>query len=272
MKSKLKEKKVYNGMILAEQPKKILDLKLEKPTKNWHGLEANEQKLLCYIMSRIRSLKHLDCKYYGCHEFLKDVPEWIVSQEGFFDLLVSTYEHITTGTVVRAKIDENDRYYNVYLPVFMNGEYNGQTHEFVVVVNDHIEKAFLRLKEKYDKYLLFYISKLQSKYSIRLLRMFINYNLVKHYSEYKLTVDLKQFKRDMIAHHYKNASEIKKNILDVAAREINEKTYYNVDYDLSGDKINFAVALGTPDYDEYLEKARQYYIEDGCLKHKDCSL
>ena len=154
----------------------------------------------------------------------------------------------------------------------MNGEYNGQTHEFVVVVNDHIEKAFLRLKEKYDKYLLFYISKLQSKYSIRLLRMFINYNLVKHYSEYKLTVDLKQFKRDMIAHHYKNASEIKKNILDVAAREINEKTYYNVDYDLSGDKINFAVALGTPDYDEYLEKTRQYYIEDGCLKHKDCSL
>ena len=105
--------------------------------------------------------------------------------------------------------------------------YSYSTSQVILSFDPVLKPYFLQLKENFTKYYLEDILNLNSFYAIRI------YELLKQYEKIKeRTIQINEFREILeIQNEYKKYNDFKKNVLEIAKREINNKTDLNIDYE-----------------------------------------
>ena len=92
-------------------------------------------------------------------------------------------------------------------------------------LDNDLKPYLLNLGRLFTQYLLYYILPMRSQYSIRL------YELLKSYSnKRKIEFNLEELKRLLSAENYSGYKYFKRNVLEIALREINDLTDLNISY------------------------------------------
>lgn len=187
-------------------------------TRASYNLTMEEQKLLCYVISKIKPTD-------------KEFERYTISAMDFAELCGIDKRHIYRDfkKMVESfeqkaqwiKIDDN----NIYFRVFSEAEYNESKGSITVVINSRLKKYLLNLQSNYTKYELWNILSLKSKYSIRLYELFRSYSYQK-----EKEFDVEQIKSLLCAEHYTLYANFKQRVLDKAIAEINEYTDLIVSY------------------------------------------
>ena len=159
-------------------------------TRASYNLTMEEQKLLCYVISKIKPTD-------------KEFERYTISAMDFAEL---------------CGIDKRHIYRDFKKMVESKGS-------ITVVINSGLKKYLLNLQSNYTKYELWNILSLKSKYSIRLYELFRSYSYQK-----EKEFDVEQIKSLLCAEHYTLYANFKQRVLDKAIAEINEYTDLIVSY------------------------------------------
>jgi plasmid replication initiation protein len=120
-------------------------------------------------------------------------------------------------------------------------------------IDNDLRPYLLHLKERFTQYELLYTLAMRSQYSVHI------YEILKSL-EYKHTnpvFDLEELKKQLMATHYKRFPDFKRNVLDIAVREINDVSDLSVSYQITREghkfsKIEFSIKP-KEDLDERME-------------------
>jgi len=95
-------------------------------------------------------------------------------------------------------------------------------------ISDMMKPYLLQLQEKFTQYTLYHVLAMRSRYSVRLYEILKSYEFM-HGCEF--TID--EFKKMMDAQHYKQHIDVRRNVLDIAEREINAFSDITISYTLA---------------------------------------
>lgn len=144
------------------------------------------------------------------------------------------------------------------IPLLRRADYRSGEGYADLRLNDELKPYLLQLKEQFTQYKLSHILDMSSTYAIHL------YELMKQYERlgtYTVTID--EFKKAMGISNFKyQLVHIKKNVLEIAKREINAKSDLTIDYSFekTGRKftaIKFTIRSKNPE--KALQKQMFYY-------------
>ena len=184
-----------------------------------YNLTAQQQKLICFVISKIKPTD-------------KVLERYTISARDFADITGIAYNHVYDE--FRQMIDDLDekarwikvgsetvRFRWLEIPT-----YNDRNGSITVSINPYLSKYLLQLKGNYTQYELWNILSLKGKYAVRL------YELLKSYSfQKKIEMDFTHFKQLLCAEQYDRIFDLKKRVLNPAVKEINELTNLQVNYD-----------------------------------------
>jgi plasmid replication initiation protein len=191
--------------------------------KTRFSLSLTEQKIVLYLISKIKpddnelflyefKIKEF-CEICGLHEHsgfhysdlkktikeLSDKSMWVTLPDGRETLL---------RWVERPFIEPN----------------NGTVQ---IKLDNLMMPHLLQLKERFTQYMLYYVLAMRSKYSVRLYELLKSYEYKKH-----CEFEIEDFKKLMDAENYKQHIDLKRNVLDITMKEINEYSDINITYEL----------------------------------------
>lgn len=185
-----------------------------------YNLTLEEQKLLCYVISKIKP---------GDKEFQR----YIISAVDFAEVCGTDKKNIYRDFKRMAenflsnkqwiKVGDN----NIFFSPFSEAEYNVKNGSMTVVLNSRLKKYLLKIgvQGKYTKYELWNILSLKAKYSIRLYELFKSYSY-----QYEREFEIDNLKKLLCAENYKVFGDFKRYVLDKGLREINIYTDLEVEY------------------------------------------
>jgi len=107
-----------------------------------------------------------------------------------------------------------------------------------IKLHDMMKPYLLQLKEYFTTYSLYYTIAMKSKYAIRL------YELLKSYQNLKeKELNIEKLKYKLMVTHYKKWFDFKRNVIDIAIKEINLLSDINVTYELKKEGKQFISIL-----------------------------
>jgi len=127
---------------------------------------------------------------------------------------------------------------------------------------DELMKPFLlQLKEKFTQYGLYFILPMKSQYSIRLYELLKSREYIGHWK-----VEIKELKRRLSAENYKRYVDVKRYVIEIAIREINDFSDIDVRYSVEkqGNKVTHAIFQIRSKIDP-LERTKTYARIDDAL-------
>ena len=190
--------------------------------KSRHQWTLQQQKAMAYIISMLKpDQEEFDWMVFDIFEFCKvcgintsgknykDLKATLLglSNRGFW-LELEDGEEITVRWIHRAKISPNSGLVNIK-------------------IDEYLKPFLLELQNKFTIYQLRYMLIMSSQYSSRL------YELLKSYQNLEkgeVHFDLEYLKRRIGAEVYERWVDVRRKVLDIAVREINEKTDITVSY------------------------------------------
>ncbi len=186
-----------------------------------YHLTMEEQKLLCYVISKIKPTDKVFEQYtISALDFAEVVG--IDKRHAYRDFkkMVDSFDEKKQWI----KVGDN----NINFRVFSEAEYNEKQGSITVLLNSHLKKYLLDInrQSQYTKYELWNILSLKSKYSIRLYELFRSYS---YQTEKEFDID--DLKSLLCAEQYNNFNDLKKRVIDKGINEINIYTDLKVSYD-----------------------------------------
>lgn len=184
-----------------------------------YHLTAEQQKLLCFVVSKIKPTD-------------TELEKYTISALDFCELTGVDRRHAYRD--FKKMIDDLDakaRWIKMgddtfKFRVFSEAEYNDKQGSITVMLNSRLKKYLLQLSHNYTMYELWNILSLKSKYSIRLYEIFKSYAY-----QHQITLDFDTLKELLCAEHYVLFSKFKIRVLDKSVSEINTYTNLCVSYD-----------------------------------------
>ncbi len=187
--------------------------------KATYNLTAEEQKLLCFVISKIKPTD-------------KEFERYTLSAKDFGELCGIDNKNIYRDFKKMIESFDNKAQWieignnQIRMRVFSEAEYNSKQGSITVVINSRLKKYLLDLQGNYTQYELWNILSLKSKYSIRLYEIFRAHEF-KHEIQFKLD----DFKKLICADNYSLFANLKERVINRAIKEINEYTDLQVSYD-----------------------------------------
>ena len=196
--------------------------------KSRYNLSLQEQKVLHYIISQIKSTDTQFKRYYfSIQDFCKICGIDYTNGGNYVyikNILRDMFQHFIWITII-----ENGEEKETILRFIEKPFINHTKKTIEIKLDDIMQEYLLQLKERFTEYNLLYILPMKSKYSPRI------YEILKSYSNQKFAkTTVAKFRKMLMMEDeiYSNWSDFKKRILDKAINEINEFTDIYVNYKL----------------------------------------
>lgn len=186
-----------------------------------YKMTAEEQKLLCYVISKIKPSD-------------KPFQRYTISALDFAEVCGIDKRHVYTDfKEIIDSLDNHSRWIQlgddtVKFRVFYDASYNERQGSLTVMLNDRLHKHLLNLVEmggNYTQYELWNVLSLKSKFSIRLYELFRSYAY-----QSKKEFDLDKLRGLLCVENYAIYAEFKRRVLDKAIEEINQYTDLKVSF------------------------------------------
>ena len=186
-----------------------------------YKLSAEEQKLVCYVISKIKPTD-------------KPFQKYTISALDFAEVcgidkrnVYRDFKNIIDG------LQEKSRWIQIgddvtKFSVFNEPTYNERQGSISVILNSRLQKHLLNLVEmggNYTQYELWNVLSLKSKFSIRLYELFRSYAY-----QSKKEFDLDKLRGLLCVENYTLYADFKRRVLDKAIDEINRYTDLNVSF------------------------------------------
>lgn len=182
-----------------------------------YRLTAEEQKFLCYVVSRIKPTD-------------KDFATITVSAADYADLI-----GIDKGNAYRDFKKMADSFHDKarwikmgdevqLFQVFLKPTYNKKQGSLSVILDPDLKRHLLQLRSNYTEYELWNIISLKSKYAIRLYELFKSYAYQR-----ETTFEIDNLKELLCCENYKEFKAFRRRVLSPAIDEINELTNLSVE-------------------------------------------
>lgn len=186
-----------------------------------YHLTAEEQKFLCYVISKIKPTDKVFEQYTISVTDFAEICG-ISKKNAYRDLqkMADSFDNKSQWIT----LDDSTTF---KFRVFSEIEYNEKKGSITVMLNSHLKQYLLDIGRagQYTKYELWNILSLKGKYSIRLYELFRSYS----YQQEK-EFDIEDLKSLLCAEQYKSFGNLKQRVLDVAINEINIFTDLDVTY------------------------------------------
>ena len=185
-------------------------------------LTAEEQKLLCYVISKIKPTD-------------REFTRYTISALDFAEVCGIDKRNVYRDFKKMADgLDEKRRWIkigddNVKFGVFSETEYNERRGSITVVLNSRLQKHLLGLIDTgahYTQYELWNVLSLKSKYSVRLYELFRSYSY-----QHKKEFDIDELRALLCVENYSMFGDFKRRVLDKAIAEINKYTDLKVSFE-----------------------------------------
>lgn len=185
-------------------------------------LTAEEQKLLCYVISKIKPTD-------------REFTRYTISALDFAEVCGIDKRHVYRDFKKMADgLDEKRRWIkigddNVKFGVFSETEYNERRGSITVVLNSRLQKHLLGLIDTgahYTQYELWNVLSLKSKYSVRLYELFRSYSY-----QHKKEFGIDELRALLCVENYSMFGDFKRRVLDKAIAEINKYTDLKVSFE-----------------------------------------
>lgn len=187
-----------------------------------YSLSTQEQKVILYLISKIKpetidfddveiSIKHL-CEvcgietYGGNYKYFKDTIEKLANKSFW---IKNGKEEILCRWIAKVKI-------------------NTETNNAVIRLDNDLKPYLLKLRDNFTIYELDKVLVMRSKYSIRLYEILKSYLYIGYYA-----VSVADLKKILNTAEYSEWYNLRRNVIDVAVREINKYTDLQVEYKTS---------------------------------------
>lgn len=203
-------------------------------TKSRYSLSAQQQKILLYLISRIKPDDDTNTVYdFSIKDFAK-VCGYDVSSGYYYPLIKDDIKKLRDAS---SWIEiEKDR--EVLFSWLNTVELNKNSGEIRISFHSTVAPYLFQLREKYTQYNLYQVLSLSHKYSIRLFEFLLSMR----YKEI-FEIDVETLKKHIDAEKYEKISHFKDRILIPAIDEINDYTELNIEYAFkkTGKKITHIV-------------------------------
>lgn len=181
-----------------------------------YSLTAEEQKLLCYVISKIKPSD-------------KEFTKYTISAADFAEICGIDKRNVYRDFKRMVdKLDDKSRWIQlgdstVKFRVFNEPEYNPRQGSITLILNSKLQKYLIGLVDKkgarYTQYELWNILSLKSKYSIRLYELFKSYSY-----KQKQEFEIDKLRGLLCVENYTLYGDLKRRVLDKAIDEINRCT------------------------------------------------
>ena len=192
-----------------------------------YNLTVNQQKLIAYIVSKIRPTDTELMKYeISIQDFCLVCG---IDKTYFYSEIKEIIDNLDNKAFwveTKEKIFKF-RWFSEVEIIKGSGKVN-------LLLNSNIKKYLLQLHENFTQYELYNILALKGKYSIRLYEWFKSYSFKKEEQ-----VEIDKLKYILEAENYKDYKSFRRRVLEPAIKEINEYTDLEVSFDkiLEGKKV-----------------------------------
>ena len=186
-----------------------------------YNLTMEEQKMLCYVISKIKPTdKEFERYTISALDFAEVCGINKANVYRDFKKMVDSFD--TKSQWIKIGDD------NIKFRTFSEAEYNEKNGSITLLLNSRLKKYLLDIGKQgqYTKYELWNILSLKSKYSIRLYELFRSYS----YQQEK-EFDIDDLKSLLCAENYKVFADFKRYVLDKGIQEINIFTDLKVTYE-----------------------------------------
>ena len=186
-----------------------------------YKLSAEEQKLVCYVISKIKPTD-------------KPFQKYTISALDFAEVCGIDKRHVYRDFKnISDSLKQKSRWIQIGddvtdFQVFNEPTYNEKNGSLSVYLNSRLHKYLLNLVEKggeYTQYELWNVLSLKSKFSIRLYELFRSYAY-----QSKKEFDLDKLRGLLCVENYTLYADFKRRVLDKAIDEINRYTDLNVSF------------------------------------------
>lgn len=190
--------------------------------KTRHSLTLMEQKVLAYIISKIKPEdKELKIFVMEISEYCKISGIYMESGKNYQNVK-DAIQGLSDRSFWLMKEDGSEVLCRWVSKVWIS-EYSGKMS---IQLDDDLFKYLINLQQRFTQYELLNILPMKSQYSIRV------YELLKSYSFTKTqTFELDDLKKKLMAETYKNYANFRIKVLEVATNEINKYTDLQVDFE-----------------------------------------
>lgn len=194
-----------------------------------YNLTAEQQKLLCFVISKIKPTD-------------KEFERYTISALDFASLAGIDRRHAYRDFKKMIEALDNKATWikigddTIRFRVFSESEYNERQGSITVILNSRLKKYLLDLSHNYTMYELWNILSLKSKFSLRLYELFKSYAY-----KSKIEFDYEELKDLLCAKHYTVYSKFKERVLEKGIQEINTYTNLIVEYEVIKEGKNHKV-------------------------------
>lgn len=184
-----------------------------------YNLTATQQKLLAYIISRI---KPTDTELTEYEIRVEDFCELTgIDKTWFYSEFIELVDDLDNNKSFWIETDTE-----IYkFRWFADSRYIKGQGKVKVTLARTLKEYLLGLEKQYTKYELYNILALKSKYSIRLFELFKSYSY-----QHKKEFNIDNLKELLFCTNYTNYKDFRKRVLEKAIKEINTYTELNVEY------------------------------------------
>jgi plasmid replication initiation protein len=229
--SKFKEIKVTGTEVVVQNNKLVESPKF---------ITLQEQRLFIFLISKLNPNNPADTT------FRIPIDEFAKAIGGDIDNAYSSVRSIVkklSSNIITIKGFEDGCKTTMDIPLLGYAKYWHGKGYADIKISDEIAPYLFDLKDRYTSYKLTQITRLSSIYAIRIYELLKQYENLKKRSffidDLRKTLAIKEIQ-------YKRFNDFRKYVLDIAKKEINEKTDLKIDYELkkTGKKftvINFSI-------------------------------
>lgn len=203
-------------------------------TKSRYSLSAQQQKILLYLISRIKPDDDMNTIYdFSIKDFAK-VCGYDLSSGYYYPLIKEDIKKLRDAS----SWIEIEKGREVLFSWLNTVEINRNSGEIKVSFHSTVAPYLFQLRERYTQYNLYQVLCLSHKYSIRLFEFLLSMR----YKEI-FEIDIETLKKQIDAEKYDKISHFKERILIPAIDEINDYTELNIEYAFkkTGKKITHIV-------------------------------
>ena len=186
-----------------------------------YNLTLTELKIIAKLSSMIQKEDDdITCYKFSLQKLLEELN---LSRENYTHL-IDSLDRLLTRIIIIKRLDSNTFLKTTFLS---STEYFLDDSTVELSFDKKLKSYFLQLKNNFTMYEFENVVALSSVYAIRI------YELCKQYEKIKVRIiEIKTLKEILeIEDKYKLYADLKKRVLEIAKREINEKTDINIDFE-----------------------------------------
>ena len=217
----------YYGDLKMKEREYTITKANEKIQKSRYSLSTQQQKIILYLISQINP-KATEFKKgkFKIQEFCKVCGIDYESGKNYTTLKEQIKKIADRSCWVRLEDGRET------LLRWIEKPYIDEKSGTIEIIFDKDMKPFLlELRQNFTQFELSYALLFKSKYSIRLFELLESYHYHK-LEPLEKKFNIEELKKILDCENYKAFKDFRKNVIELAIKEINENTMYNLKYDL----------------------------------------